>query len=199
MLCESEMLDHRRLQASEEDRQLSVVVVVRRLSTISNVIFFYATGPIGPTIYPQHSSAWGLIVFVFNEKSLFSLFAMAIQNFRRLKLVKIEKRHLMPNNCRCFDKTLIEKFLVKSCIIHIILAHCLCVLISMETITKKWKQKIIKNSPSETIYSMKLRPYRNINHLRLYRHFVFYKSRLFNLVSMATWSFHTLTMRKMKK
>ena len=50
---------------------------------------------------------------------------------------KIEKKmHLLPSNCRYFDKTFIEMFLVKSCFSHIYLAYCSFVLVATETMMR---------------------------------------------------------------
>ena len=54
---------------------------------------------------------------------------------------KIVERHLLPSNCRYFDKTFIETFFEKSCISHIFLIHCSFVLVAMGTIMQKKKKK----------------------------------------------------------
>ena len=88
-----------------------------------------------------------------------------------------------------------EFFLEKSCISHIFLAHCLFVLVSMETIMQNMeKENTEKIISSETICSVKLRLYRNIRHIRFIRFCVFYENQLFSLIAMATWIFHTFIM-----
>ena len=57
---------------------------------------------------------------------------------------KIEKRHLLPSNCRSFDKTLMEIFLEKSCITNIFLALYSFVLVVMETIMQKMEKENVK-------------------------------------------------------
>ena len=112
---------------------------------------------------------------------------------------KIEKQNLLPSNCRYFDKTFIEMIFKKSCFSHIFLAHCLFVLVSMETIIQKnGKRKYLKNYLLKTIHSMKLRLYRNIHQISLERFCVIYENQLSSLVAMATWSFYTLQWVELK-
>ena len=78
---------------------------------------------------------------------------------------KIEKRNLLPSNCRYFDKTFIEMILEKSCVRHICLAHSSFVPVTMETIMqkmekentyakKKWKRKILKKLSPQKPYTL---------------------------------------------
>ena len=57
---------------------------------------------------------------------------------------KIEKRNLLPSNCRYCEKTFKEIILEKSSFSHIFLAHCSFVLVAMETIMQK-NGKYLKN------------------------------------------------------
>ena len=114
---------------------------------------------------------------------------------------KIEKRNLLPSNCRYFDKTFIGMILEMSCFSHIILAHCSFVQVAMVTIMQKKmeKENTQKIFSSETINSMKLRLYRNIHQISFYRFCVIYENQLSSLVAMATWSFYTLIMGRIEK
>ena len=80
-------------------------------------------------------------MYVFYGNWLFSLVAMATQSFQRLIMGKTEKWHLLQSHRRYFDKTFIEMFLEKSCFSHIFLAHCLFVLVAIETIMQKKKME----------------------------------------------------------
>ena len=57
---------------------------------------------------------------------------------------KIEKRHLLPRNCRYFDKTFIEMFLEKSFISHIYGLLLVCIGCHENHKEKKKGKKLLK-------------------------------------------------------
>ena len=81
--------------------------------------------------------------FVFFMKFSSLVCLLCQQSFHRLIIRKIEKRHLLPNLSRYFDKTFIEMFLKQCYICHMILGQLLILLIVTET--KKKKKKTLKN------------------------------------------------------
>ena len=125
----------------------------------------------------------------------------------RLSIRKVENGIYNQEIADICDKTFIEMFLENSCINHIFLAHCSFVLVAMGAVMQKVEKKnTLKNNSSDTICSMKLRLYRNIHHISLYNVLcvcvcVFFMkiSSVFNLVVMATRSFHTLIMGRIEK
>ena len=54
---------------------------------------------------------------------------------------KLEKRNLLPSNCRYFDNTFIEMIFEKFCFNHIFLAYCSFVLVAMETIMQNMENE----------------------------------------------------------
>ena len=65
---------------------------------------------------------------------------------------KIENRHVLPSNCRYFDKTFTEMFFEESCITHICVALCSFVLEAMKTKIQKDKKKYLKIIRNHVFY-----------------------------------------------